>query len=683
MNQLDAIDIFNEITAIYDAQINSAQQIITDHQRKMARRTVITAIAYITPPPRITTAEWADEFRYLAAGTTAKPGKWKTDRRPFLRGIMDAFDDPMIDTVTIKKASRMGITECINNKIGRHIHYDPCAMMYVQQTLGEAKKYNAKIFRPFINATKVLRDILPPEKSRNSGSTILEKSFPGGTFTLVGANVATGFRMVYVQLMFLDDVDGFAWTVGKEGDPVKNAAGRTVDTHGSKIIMASKPTIKGYSRIDRSYEESDKQLHHVPCPHCDHGQVLRWGGKDLPYGVKWRGDDPYSAYYLCEQCSGVILDFHKDRMLAQGDWFPSAVPKDPRHRGFGELSQLYHPDIQLPSMVKDFLSCGKNPEDLQVFFNDRMGECWDDKGEGLSENILFDRREDWTPGLLPEGVACLTGAGDVGENHIAASIVGWGKSMECWVIHYQLFEGDTLLPEIWEDLRKYVMETWKHSCGIQLRPMVFGIDSRYRGEMVGNFVRTMRKSGVNVIAIQGQENTKSGDIVSGTVPSKKNARLGTYLYNINDDKAKLSVLGRLKIPKPGGGYIHFPKEEWCNLDYFDQLLSEKKIRVREKGVIKEMWIQKPGVRNEPFDAMKYNLSMLILQQKHKRFDLDKAAEAMALRVEEDKLRRMEAGELPATEYFMQRVAAIKARVQDQKRSALPKKKPNWVTGWRR
>jgi phage terminase large subunit GpA-like protein len=460
--------------------------------------------------------------------------------------------------------------------------------------------------------------------------------------------------------------------VGKEGDPVKNFMGRTAGIWNKKIILASKPTIKGFSRIDQSYELSDKSVYEVPCPHCDHGQVLRLGGKDIPYGIKWTGGDPYSAYYLCEQCGGVIRDYHKRDMLKQGAWRSTVVPQDPRHKGFGELSQLYHPNIHFSSIAKDFLSCGTNPELLQVFFNDVIGECWEDKGEGLSENILFDRREDWTPiGFLPEGIAMLLGSADVGENHIACSIEGWGRGMENWVVDYFLFEGDTLLPDIWEELRKYVLETRPHYCGIQLRPMVFCIDSRFRGEMVAQFVKTMRQCGVNVIAIQGVERTKTGEIMSGTVPSKKN-KYKVPVYTVNDDKAKLSVFGRLKIQKPGqGGYVHFPKADWCNAEYFDQLLSEKKVRIREKGVIITKWLQKPGVRNEPLDCKKYCLAGLIWLQKHKRFDLDRAADAMLERVREFKEKQLEVGKIDPVEYF-------KERAKKMQESRQPGRRGNWM-----
>jgi phage terminase large subunit GpA-like protein len=234
------------------------------------------------------------------------------------------------------------------------------------------------------------------------------------------------------------------------------------------------------------------------------------------------------------------------------------------------------------------------------------------------------------------------------------------------------------------------MLAWMHSCGIPLRPLVFTIDAGFNTEMVAAFVKVMKRCGVNVVAVVGREHTKVPEIISGTLPSKK-GKHKMEIYTINDDRAKRSVLSRLKIPKPGGGYVHFPNAPWCNVEYFEQLLSEKKVRVRENKVIVEKWIRKPGVRNEPFDCKKYALAALIWQQKHKWTKhvmvngkpidpLDAHAAAMALRVEQDKLARMERGELPTNEYFMARAKAVQEKMKSETRPAPPRKSGSWMKG---
>lgn len=47
------------------------------------------------PPPLLTVSEWADRYRRLFTKAAAEPGHWRTDRIPYLRGIMDALSPHM------------------------------------------------------------------------------------------------------------------------------------------------------------------------------------------------------------------------------------------------------------------------------------------------------------------------------------------------------------------------------------------------------------------------------------------------------------------------------------------------------------------------------------------------------------------------------------------------------------
>lgn len=40
--------------------------------------------------------------------TSAEPGKWRTDRTPYLRGVMDAFTDPMVEEITLMFPTQVG-----------------------------------------------------------------------------------------------------------------------------------------------------------------------------------------------------------------------------------------------------------------------------------------------------------------------------------------------------------------------------------------------------------------------------------------------------------------------------------------------------------------------------------------------------------------------------------------------
>ena len=74
---------------------------------------------------------------------------------------------------------------------------------------------------------------------------------------MTGANSGTGLRSMPVRYLFLDEVDAYPASADDEGDPVALAEARTrTFSWRRKVFLASTPTIKGLSRIEREYEAS-------------------------------------------------------------------------------------------------------------------------------------------------------------------------------------------------------------------------------------------------------------------------------------------------------------------------------------------------------------------------------------------------------------------------------------------
>ena len=47
----------------------------------------------LVPPENITVSEWAEKYRQLDAKTTARPGPWRNSSTPYLKGLMDEFNN--------------------------------------------------------------------------------------------------------------------------------------------------------------------------------------------------------------------------------------------------------------------------------------------------------------------------------------------------------------------------------------------------------------------------------------------------------------------------------------------------------------------------------------------------------------------------------------------------------------
>jgi phage terminase large subunit GpA-like protein len=164
----------------------------------------------LKPDPLLTVSQWADRYRVLSQRASSEPGRWRTERTPYLREIMDCLSPSSpFQRVVLMKGSQIGGTECGNCWIGYVIHQAPGPMMAVSPTVELAKRNSKQRLDPLIQESEVLRERVKERRSRDSGNTVLSKEFPGGVLILTGANSAVGLRSMPARYLFLDEVDGY------------------------------------------------------------------------------------------------------------------------------------------------------------------------------------------------------------------------------------------------------------------------------------------------------------------------------------------------------------------------------------------------------------------------------------------------------------------------------------------
>ena len=291
----------------------------------------------LTRNPIQTVTEWANEYRFLSSVSSSEPGKWQTERTPYLQEIMDCLSpNHPCERVVFMKGAQVGGTECGNNWMGFVICNAPGPMLIVNPTTETAKRTSKMRIDPAIENCPALREKIKSPRSRDSGNTMLIKEFPGGILILTGANSPIGLRSMPVRYLFLDEVDGFPDEAGTEGDPVDLAVQRTATFNNRKIFMVSTPTIKDASRIEQAFLEGDQRYYHVPCPHCGHYQVLRW--RNVIFDPK----NLTEAVYKCEKCEAIWHDYQKEQILRQGKWIATNPNGNPGVVSF-HLSSLYSP----------------------------------------------------------------------------------------------------------------------------------------------------------------------------------------------------------------------------------------------------------------------------------------------------------------------------------------------------
>lgn len=562
----------------------------------------------LRPDPELLVSQWADQYRMLSQKASAEPGRWRTDRTPYLREILDTLSPSNpIQRVVFMAGAQVGKTEAGNNWIGFIIHHAPGSTMLVQPTVETAKRMSKQRIAPMIEETPALRDRIAENRSRDGGNTQMVKEFPGGVLILTGANSAVGLRSMPVRYLFLDEVDGYPADVDGEGDPVQLAEKRTTTFARRKIYMSSTPTVKDISRIEREYLNSDQRRYFVPCPHCGHKQHLQWKN------IKWTDDDSSTAQYACEDCGSLIDERHKTEMLRQGEWKATAQG-DGKTAGF-HLNALYSPLgwKSWSEIVEEFIRAKGDPALLKTWVNTVLGETWEeDASAKVGADTLQSRVEFYQAGAVPARGLILTAAIDVQDNRLAVGLRAWGRDEESWLVDHMEIYGDPAQPQVWKQLDEVLFREYPHEIAKPVKISAAAIDSggHFTHEVYA-YVRERRQR-IPIIAIKGSSQRGKPAIGKGSKVDLnykgRTIKGGAEVYLVGTDTIKSTIFARFKLNEPGAGYYHFHGE--ASDAYFEQLTAEKQITRYVKGFPVREWVKKNGARNEALDVEVYNYAAL-------------------------------------------------------------------------
>jgi phage terminase large subunit GpA-like protein len=438
----------------------------------------------LRPDPLLTVSEWANRYRILSQRASSEPGRWRTARTPYLKEIMDCLSPASpVQRVVFMKGSQTGGTEAGNNFLGYVIHQAPRPIMAVAPTVELAKRNSKQRIDPLIEESEILRARVKERRSRDSGNTVLSKEFPGGVLIMTGANSAVGLRSMPARYLFLDEVDAYPGDVEGEGDPILLAERRSATFQRRKILLVSTPKTRGRSRIEREYEASDQRRFFVPCPHCGEHQVLELAN------LRWPEGRPREAEYACSHCGSLIGERHKTAMLERGEWRPTAEGAG-RTAGF-HLSSLYSPVgwFSWGDAAEMYEQAQKTPDLMKGFVNTVLGLPYEEEAEAPEWQRLYERRESYRIGIVPEGGLFLSAGVDVQKDRIEVEVVAWGRSKESWSVDYRVIEGDTARPEVWARLDTVLAKDWPHTSGHTLPIRVMGVDAGYATQDVYAWVR--------------------------------------------------------------------------------------------------------------------------------------------------------------------------------------------------
>ena len=540
-----------------------------------------------TPPKNLKISDWADHYRKLSPESSAEAGQWRTDRAEYQREIMDAFNEPDIQRIIFMKSAQVGATEILLNVIGYYIDQDPAPMLIMQPTLAMAQAFSKDRLATMIRDSDKIRDCVKDARSRDSGNTVLSKKFAGGNLNIVGSNSAAGLASRPIRIVLADETDRYESSAGAEGDPISLATKRTTTFWNKKIYMCSTPTIKGLSRIETAFEESDKRYYNVPCPECNTKQILKWKN------VIWDEGKPETAAYACQECGSVIDESKKQWMLKHGEWIATAPKSDTA--GF-HISELYSVWSTWADMAKNFLEAKKQPEMLKTWINTALGESWQEQGDTVEYETLLERRLNYDSTSIPEEVLIIVAGCDTQKDRIEVTLTGFGRNYQAWVIDHLIFWGDPNANNVWQDLDAFLKKRFKTESERIIPISCTCIDS---GGLSTNQVYqfTKPRQARRIFAVKGLS-------VAGKPIANKPSFVGknkAVLYGVGTDSAKEAIFARLTTDVDKTT-LHFPSD--VDEEYFKQLTAEKRVAKFIRGRKSLVWKQiRP--RNEALDCLVY------------------------------------------------------------------------------
>jgi len=575
----------------------------------------------LKPQELLTVNEWADKHRVLSSRGSSEPGKFRTDRTPYMKEPMEELSTgSLTQRVVLMFASQTGKTESMNNWTGYCIDFAPGALLLCQPTLQMAARLSKQRLEPMLLETPCLAEKIPPPRSRDSGNSQFAKVFPGGVLILTGANSAASLKSMPAKYIGLDEVDAYPGDVDGEGDPVALAEKRASTFTKRKILLTSTPTIKDFSRIEAEYENSDQRKYYVPAPCCGAFQVLKFDQ------LRWKDKDPNTVKYECEVCNKQFDETAKTTMLRKGEWRATKPENAGKTAGFW-LNGLNSPLgwFSWAEMVDEFLKAKDDPALMRTWTNTRKAETFSYEYQSkLNAESLLEIRENYLPGEIPKDVVCLCLGVDVqggmgsASQRLEVSCWGFGADPsgigeQMYLIDHTIIYGDPNQGEVWKGLDILLTQTFDHPNGGKLKISGCAVDS---GGLATQSVYDYctKRRGQGVIAIKGSSRSGVPIIGKGTKVdinySGRVRKKSGIVYIINTEDLKDKIFSKIKSKDK----IHFHAE--TTEEYFKELTGEyRTLKTNKKGYPVSTYEKKPNQAVEKLDCCVYALSSLYLLQK--------------------------------------------------------------------
>ncbi len=615
----------------------------------------------LKPKPKSNALEFAKKHGFLSPESSAITGRFvpfKYQEEP-----LKAMSDDDIELLVWMKSTRVGYTKLVNFKVAYNIAEDPATILVFQPNDGKANDWSKDELKPLIRDMPIVGEKIIQTREDN---TMNKKAFYGGYVSSRGGKAVSNYASATARDVIFDEYDRFPDDVDGEGDPYSLGVKRIESYWNGKVIIGSTPRIKGYSKTEAKFEETDKRFRYLPCPHCNHYQILEFPNLIIPQeyrdGVKhWHTKD---TKLKCINCEELVSHKHKKQMDNLGRWLQTKEffccdtwqkPKENRYWHYneddenddkngeslcihcdltaeynrtGRKKRGYHiwagysfqPNTTWAKVAEAFVDALGNVEKMKSFVNTWLGETFEEKNVKLDSSNLLEKVEYYD--RVPNNTKVILMTVDTQDTWLEYVITAWSEGETSHNIQTGKIEGDPINQWVWDELYRISQSKFQDHSGKEYIIYHSFIDmAGHKTDEVKKFTKKfipLSPRGFTMLKGDSQEN-KENDARPVSLLKKSSIDDSVIMW-VSTSKAKDIIFQRLLLNQDEDGYIHHNQnftESW-----FSGLASEKKVfRKNKRGFVEESYI-KIVDRNEPLDITVYQLAGIrLLQQQIKGFDL--------------------------------------------------------------
>lgn len=555
----------------------------------------------LKPPPPVDYLHFAETRVVFSQRESPFPGPYNRKLFPHFDEILIAISpaDPC-RIVTLSKSAQLGGTVLANIFTLGSVYMDPGDFMYNHPTIDNAQRWSKMKLAPQLKSIPDLARLFPQKSRDGSDSVLYKERVDGlGAILISGANSPASLSMVTVKRQVQDDLA--KWDMNAAGDPEVQADTRSQAHEFAKVLKISTPMVVPGCRITRSYEEGSQEVPEVPCPHCDHFQVLEWDNMLAHLDEA----APEKAHFVCPDCGGVIEEHHRPAMLERLRWH-ARNPKMKRvHRSFWIWS-AYSVLQSWERIARAWFKAKGDPASEQTFMNDVAGLPYRAIGEAVAWEVLRDRAAEspYPRGRIPAGCLIVVVGVDCQGDRVEAQVVAYTRDGRRFVIDYLVLPGHISDPGCQTLLDGLVEQTWPNVHGRKLGVDMLAIDGNAWTEDVWSWAR--RHPASRVIMVRGANSDHAPLLQRVKRERGAQGQLLKYsrrFYNFGASVLKLSLYRNLQKTDPlERGYVGFP----LGLDdeFYRQLTAERRkpLKKAKDGFTVYRWVKEPTQANEGLDT---------------------------------------------------------------------------------